>query len=201
MPIERLTNPFDPRVADYRHIAEADLVKSRGLFVAEGRLVVKRLIEDGHRFRSVLVNDTGYRSLEAALIELAQHVPVYICETTDLVEITGYDIHRGCLALVERPTARTSGSLLAEVTQTRKSRRIVVILEGVANADNVGGVFGTPPRSLPTPCSSVRLVAIRCIAKPFARRWPRRCASRSRGLRSGRMTWPSCATVASQLRP
>jgi tRNA G18 (ribose-2'-O)-methylase SpoU len=107
MPIERLTNPFDPRVADYRHIAEADLVKSRGLFVAEGRLVVKRLIEDGHRFRSVLVNDTAYRSLEAALTELAQHVPVYICETTDLVEITGYNIHRGSLRLSSvRPRGR-----------------------------------------------------------------------------------------------
>ena len=84
MPIERLSSSFDPRVADYRHIAEADLVKSRGLFVAEGRLVVKRLIEDGYRFRSVLVNDTAYQSLEAALTGLAQHAPVYICETTDL---------------------------------------------------------------------------------------------------------------------
>ncbi|MET0167767.1 MAG: RNA methyltransferase [Vicinamibacterales bacterium] len=186
MPIERLTTPFDPRVADYRHIAEADLVKSRGLFVAEGRLVVKRLIEDGHRFRSVLVNDTAYRSLEAALIELAQHVPVYICETTDLVEITGYDIHRGCLALVERPTARTSGSLLAEVTQTRKSRTIIVILEGVANADNVGGVFRNAAAFSsdavllsPTCCDPLYRKAIRTsmastLRVPFARieKWP-----------------------------
>jgi tRNA G18 (ribose-2'-O)-methylase SpoU len=141
MPIERLTGSSDPRVADYRQIAEADLVRSQGLFIAEGRLVVNRLIEDGHRFRSVLVNGAAYRSLEAALTRLAQQVPVYICETADLIEITGYNIHRGCLAIVERPTARTLSSLLADVARTRLRRVVVVILESVANADNVGGVF------------------------------------------------------------
>src|SRR5262245_57983757 len=186
MPIERLTSSFDQRVADYRHIAEADLVKSRGLFVAEGRLVVKRLIDDGHRFRSVLVNDTAYRSLEAALSGLAHDVPVYICETTDFFEITGYNIHRGCLALVERPIARLSGDLLAEVTQTRKSRTIVVILEGVANADNVGGVFRNAAAFSsdavllsPTSCDPLYRKAIRTsmaatLRVPFARieKWP-----------------------------
>jgi tRNA G18 (ribose-2'-O)-methylase SpoU len=186
MPIERLTSSFDPRVAEYRHIAEADLVRSRGLFVAEGRLVVKRLIEDRHRFRSVLVNDTAYRSLEGALTGVAEHVPVYVCETTDLVEITGYNIHRGCLALVERPTARTSGSLIAEITQTRKRRTIVVILEGIANADNVGGVFRNAAAFSsdavllsPTCCDPLYRKAIRTsmaatLRVPFARfeQWP-----------------------------
>jgi tRNA G18 (ribose-2'-O)-methylase SpoU len=147
---------------------------------------VKRLIEDGHRFRSVLVSDTAYQSLEAALIELAQHVPVYICETTDLVQIAGYNIHRGCLALVERPTARTSGSLLTEITQTRKSRTIVVILEGVTNADNVGGVFRNAAAFSsdavllsPTCCDPLYRKAIRTsmaatLRVPFARieKWP-----------------------------
>jgi tRNA G18 (ribose-2'-O)-methylase SpoU len=186
MPIERLTSSFDPRVADYRHVAEADLVKARGLFVAEGRLVVTRLIEDGHRFRSVLVTDTAYRSLEAALAGLAEHVPVYICETTALVEISGYNIHRGCLALVERPAAPTLSSLLAEVTQTRKRRTIVVILEGVANADNVGGVFRNAAAFSsdavllsPTCCDPLYRKAIRTsmaatLRVPFARmeKWP-----------------------------
>jgi tRNA G18 (ribose-2'-O)-methylase SpoU len=186
MPIERLTSSFDPRVADYRRIAEADLVKARGLFVAEGRLVVKRLIEDGHRFRSVLVNHIAYQSLETALTALAQHAPVYICETTDLAEITGYNIHRGCLALVERPTAPTLAGVLAEVTETRKSRTIVVILEGVTNADNVGGVFRNAAAFSsdavllgPTCCDPLYRKAIRTsmaatLRVPFARieKWP-----------------------------
>jgi hypothetical protein len=42
---ERITGPADPRVAEYRDMAEPELVRSRGLFVAEGRIVVRRLIE------------------------------------------------------------------------------------------------------------------------------------------------------------
>jgi tRNA G18 (ribose-2'-O)-methylase SpoU len=186
MSIERLASASDARVADYRHIAEADLVKSRRLFVAEGRLVVKRLIEDGHQFRSVLVNPAAYRSLEAELSKLASQVPVYISETTDLVEITGYNIHRGCLALVERPAAPSLGSLLAAVTQTRRRRTTVVILEGVANADNIGGVFRNAAAFSsdavllsPTCCDPLYRKAIRTsmaatLRVPFARieQWP-----------------------------
>src|SRR4029450_10043627 len=167
-------------------MGKADLVKSRDLFVAEGRLVVKRLIEDGHRFRSVLVNHIAYQSLEPALHARAQHAPVYICETTDLAEITGYNIHRGCLALVERPTVPTLAGLLAEVTETRKSRTIVVILEGVTNADNVGGVFRNAAAFSsdavllgPTCCDPLYRKAIRTsmaatLRVPFARieKWP-----------------------------
>jgi hypothetical protein len=32
---ERITGPADPRVADYRDIAEPELVRSRGLFVGQ----------------------------------------------------------------------------------------------------------------------------------------------------------------------
>jgi tRNA G18 (ribose-2'-O)-methylase SpoU len=186
MPIVRLTSSSDPRVADYHHIAEADLVRSQGLFIAEGRLVVQRLIADRHRFRSVLVNDSAYRSLEASLTELARHAAVYVCETPHLTAITGHNIHRGCLAIVERPTARTSSSLLEEIARTRQSRAVVVILEGVANADNVGGVFRNAAAFSsdavllsPTCCDPLYRKAIRTsmaasLRVPFARieKWP-----------------------------
>ena len=68
MPIERVIGADDPRIAGYRDVAEPELVRSRGLFVAEGRLVVRRLIED-RRFilRSLLISDAALRSLEPAL--------------------------------------------------------------------------------------------------------------------------------------
>ena len=66
--VSRIGGLDDPRIADYRDIAEAELVRSRGLFVAEGRLIVRRLIEDRrHTLRSVLVSDAAYRALEAVL--------------------------------------------------------------------------------------------------------------------------------------
>jgi len=40
----RIVGFDDPRVSWYKGVRDADLVQRRGLFVAEGRLVVERLI-------------------------------------------------------------------------------------------------------------------------------------------------------------
>jgi tRNA G18 (ribose-2'-O)-methylase SpoU len=122
-------------VADYRGVSEPDLLRSRGLFLAEGRLVVARLIQDERlTIRSVLVDDAARRGLESTLAGVAARVPIFICESTDFLGITGHHMHRGCLALVERPPALMLDDLL-------RHSRLAVVLDGVTNADNVGGVF------------------------------------------------------------
>jgi len=183
--LERITGPADPRVADYRDMSEPDLVRSRGLFVAEGRLVVRRLIEEGrYRLRSVLVNDASYRSLATTLAPAGERVPIYLCATADFFGITGHDLHRGCLALVERPTPLTVDGILDAVTL--KPRATVVVLEAVTNADNVGAIFrnavalGADAVLLsPTCCDPLYRKAIRTsmaatLRLPFARveQWP-----------------------------
>lgn len=132
---ERILTADDSRVADYRGVSEPELLRVRNLFVAEGRIVVTRLIEDGRwPVRSVLVSAAAKRDLEPMLTAIAARVPVLVCEAADFLGITGYDIHRGCLALVERPPALPLEEALA-------GARLAVVLEGVSNADNVGGVF------------------------------------------------------------
>jgi tRNA G18 (ribose-2'-O)-methylase SpoU len=49
-------------------------------------------------------------------------------------EVSGFNIHRGCLAIGERPHP-------VEWQQAVGNARTVVLLEGVANADNIGGIF------------------------------------------------------------
>ncbi len=62
--VERITGPEDPRIAMYRSVGDAELVRSRGLFVAEGRLIVRRVLEDGrYRVRSSLVNESALKEL------------------------------------------------------------------------------------------------------------------------------------------
>ena len=132
---ERIFTAGDPRVADYRGVSDPELLRSRNLFVAEGRVVVRRLLEDGRwTVRSVLVSDRARQDLEPALAAIAGSVPIFVCESTDFVGITGHQMHRGCLALVERPPALPLNELLRQSC-------LVLVLEGVANADNVGGVF------------------------------------------------------------
>ena len=57
MPVDRITSADDPRVHDYRAVREPELVRRRGLFIAEGRLVVARLLALPHlRIRSILLS-------------------------------------------------------------------------------------------------------------------------------------------------
>ena len=135
MPQIRLERADDPRVQEYRVVSEPELVRDSGLFVAEGRLVVRRAIEDGrYQVRSLLLSEAARRDLEPVLGRLAEDVPIYICAARDFLTIAGFDIHRGCLALVRRPAILSAEHVVG-------TARVIVILEAVANADNVGGVF------------------------------------------------------------
>jgi len=135
MPIERIGGISDPRVSDYRNVRDPELVRVRGLFVAEGRLVVRRVLADSSfTCRSLLLNEAAFRDLEPSLRAAMTRVPVYVCHACDFEGITGYDVHRGCLALVERPPTRPAEIVI-------NSGRLIVLLNGVGNPDNVGGVF------------------------------------------------------------
>jgi tRNA G18 (ribose-2'-O)-methylase SpoU len=173
--VARVAGHDDPRVREFAAMSDAELMQARGLFVAEGRLVVERLLADRRwKIRSMLLSDAAYRALEGALAAAAADMPIYLCAASDFATITGYNIHRGCLALVERPEA-----LPVEAIVDRA--RTVVVLEAVANADNVGGVFrnaaafGVDAVVLgPTSCDPLYRKAIRtsmaaALRVPFAR--------------------------------
>lgn len=115
-------------------MTDAELLRRRNRFVAEGRLVVGRLVESNHRVDSVLVNDASFRALATQLNGLPPDVPIYVCNADEFAAITGFNLHRGCLAFAERPAARSLGEVV-------RSADRILILEGVTDADNVGSAF------------------------------------------------------------
>lgn len=128
-----VTSAADPRVADFASIGDERRLAARGLFVAEGRFVVQRLIQARPELvRAVLVNQAALAALSGALA--AVHAPVYVCEPRFFERLTGFNFHRGCLALAARPAPPDPLEL------ARGARRLVV-LDRVADPDNVGSVF------------------------------------------------------------
>lgn len=135
MPIVPLETLDDPRVAAYRLMRDPELVRQRGLFVAEGRLIVERLIATGaYDVQSLLLSDTACTAMQTSLRRLSVGVPVFTCRVEAFVGITGLNIHRGCLALVVRPTTVSLATIAGRA-------RTLVVLENVSNPDNVGGIF------------------------------------------------------------
>jgi tRNA G18 (ribose-2'-O)-methylase SpoU len=134
MPVVRIDQLDDPRIRDYRNVSDAELLRRRNLFVAEGRLVVGRLLETQHHMLSLLLNEAAFQSLEKSLASIVGRTPVYICDTEDFTLITGFRLHRGCLALAARPQEKAP----ADVAERSD---ILLVLEGVTDPDNIGSVF------------------------------------------------------------
>jgi tRNA G18 (ribose-2'-O)-methylase SpoU len=133
----RIDSLSDARIADYAHVANSAWLVDHGLFVAEGRLVVRRLLETA-RFavQSVLVTPAAVAALGSVLSteRYRDSLPVYVCDQALLNEIAGFNFHRGCLALAKRPLDTMPLDRFAEAQR-------LLALEGVGNPDNVGGLF------------------------------------------------------------
>jgi tRNA G18 (ribose-2'-O)-methylase SpoU len=135
MGIERIDSANDPRVARYGGVRDGELMRSAGLFVAEGRHIVRRIVErGGYHLQSLLLNDAAFHDLEGMIGRLGPDVPVFVSGGEVLAAIAGYDVHRGCLALAHRPPRIPIDVVVAAAT-------VLVVLEGVSNADNIGSIF------------------------------------------------------------
>ncbi len=130
----RIETLNDPRVAAYTIIGDQAQLLEKNLFVAEGRLVVRRLIElQQWPIESILVTAPAAEGLVDVLPLTG--APIYLVEQDVMNTIVGFNIHRGCLAVARRPAAAT----LERVATGPLAR--VLVLEGVNNPDNVGGLF------------------------------------------------------------
>jgi len=128
----QLDDPGDPRIADYRNVPDPALLERRQVFVAEGRLVVRRLLQSPRLVtRSVMVTTPALAALGDSDVT---GIPVYVVPQAVMNTVTGFNIHRGCLAIGERGTPLDWRRLAA-------TARRLVVLERVANTDNIGAIF------------------------------------------------------------
>jgi tRNA G18 (ribose-2'-O)-methylase SpoU len=179
--IETIDDLDDPRVGVYRDMKDAALRDAQGLFLAESRLCVRRLLElDRYRVKSVFVTQVALDALADVLASDDLGFPVYLASADLMKRVVGFSMHRGCVAAAERGEALSLDALLAT------EPRLVVGLEGVANPENVGNVFrnavafGADTVLLSADCAdplyrkAIRVSMGGTLRTPFARidNWP-----------------------------
>lgn len=133
-----VTDPDDPRVAAYRDIRERDLVGRQGLFIAEGETVLRAFVRDApQRVMSLLIDPKRRDKLDEVFAGLPDEAPVYLVEQAILDAVAGFHLHRGVLAVGRKAEPVPAETLLASL----KGRAVVLVLCGIANHDNIGGIF------------------------------------------------------------
>ncbi len=131
-----ITSADDPRLSDYRDLRDVELRKSveatEGLFLAEGEKVVRRAAAGGFTARSFLLAPRWVDGLKDVLD--ASESPCYVLSEQLIEEVTGFHVHRGALASMERRPLRTVGDVL-------QGARSVLVLEDLMDHANVGSIF------------------------------------------------------------
>jgi len=143
MPIIPVSDPHDDRIAEYRNVPDGVLLRERRLFIAEGRLVVRQLLEQARlQARSLLVTDAALGGLRD-LVGDNTPFPIYLAAGAVMNAIVGFNIHRGCLALGVRPQPLTLAEVVGGGESWARESTVsrLVVLENVSNVDNVGGIF------------------------------------------------------------
>jgi tRNA G18 (ribose-2'-O)-methylase SpoU len=131
-----VTDPGDPRIADFRDLTSADrrpdLPGGRGLVIAEGVPVVRRLLDSPYPPRAVLGVAARLVDLDPDLRGLP--VPVYATTADVLARTVGFNLNRGVLASADRAPEPALAPLLA-------AARRLLVLEGVNDHENLGSLF------------------------------------------------------------
>ena len=134
--LHEISDPADPRLADYRDLRDVQMRKhleaEHGLFLAEGEKVVRRAVEAGFTPRSFLMAPRWLDGLADVLG--TTDAPCYVMSESLAEEVTGFHVHRGALASLERRPLPT----VAEVLDGARS---VLVLEDIIDHTNVGAIL------------------------------------------------------------
>ena len=146
---------------DYVGLTDVALRKvsepERGLYIAESSKVIQRALVAGHKPRSVLLQEQWLSDIEPLVAEFDDCV-IYVGTSALLEELTGFEMHRGALASMQRPELPSVSELLVGATR-------VVVLEDIVDHTNVGAIF----RAVAGLGADAVLITPRC-ADPLYRR-------------------------------
>ncbi|MBB2990812.1 tRNA G18 (ribose-2'-O)-methylase SpoU [Mycolicibacterium iranicum] len=176
-----ITDPADPRLDDFRDLNSVDrrpdLPSGKGLVIAEGVLVVQRMLASRFTPRALLGTDRRLQELGSDLDDVA--APFYRASAEVMAEVVGFHLNRGVLASASRATELSVDDVLHDA-------RTVAVLEGVNDHENLGSVFrnaaglGVDAMIFGTGCAdplyrrAVRVSMGHALLVPFARAaaWP-----------------------------
>jgi tRNA G18 (ribose-2'-O)-methylase SpoU len=134
--LQDVNDPDDPRLDDFRDLnsidRRPDLPTGKGLVIAEGVLVVQRMLASRFTPHALLGTE---RRLDELKDDLAgAGAPFYRASADVMARVVGFHLNRGVLAAARRVPEPS-------VAQVVDGARTVAVLEGVNDHENLGSIF------------------------------------------------------------
>ncbi len=136
--IIELSDLSAPELSVFSSLTEAQLRNrlepEKGVFIAESPKVIHRALDSGCKPLSLLMERRHLEGQGAELMARCPEIPVYTAARDVLAGLTGYELTRGILCAMMRPTLPT-------VEQLCRNARRIAVLEGIVDTTNVGAIF------------------------------------------------------------
>ena len=134
MPVEIITHLDDPRLEPYRNLKATNLTRWSNEFVAEGALVVERLLASRFKVQSVLLSR---RLIRQAPANIPSDCPIFELEHGLAEQLVGYTFHAGILACGLRQPSPPLEVLVGEAGRPA----LLAICPNVNDPENIGAII------------------------------------------------------------
>jgi tRNA G18 (ribose-2'-O)-methylase SpoU len=141
MPLVRIDNPGDARLEVYRNLKQTNETVRRGLFIAEGDKLVRRLLAGPLGVESILLSEPYVADFQDAA---PPDVPTFVVREEWIEGLVGFNFHRGILACGRRPRpAPSPADLFASDAATGNVRKpcTIVVCPDVQDPENLGAII------------------------------------------------------------
>ena len=136
--IIRITSFDDPALDVYVRLTGSQLRNklepAKGILIAESPTVIEVALNSGYEPISILTDERLINGAVAGIIERCADIPVYTAERDLLTKMTGFELTRGALCAMKRPS-------LPSVEELIKDARRIAVLEAVTDSTNIGALF------------------------------------------------------------
>lgn len=135
---EHVTSLDTPALQAYRTLRRPHDHIKQGIFIAEGEKVVRRLLVSNLPVISLLMTSEWFQQCTSpGYPSIPKGAKIFLAEKDLLETIVGYNLHQGIMALGKIPNEES----ITEVLDKTKKPFLLVALDGLVNAENVGVII------------------------------------------------------------
>ena len=127
-----------PELDVYARLTESQLRNKRnpdkGIFIAESPKVIKIALNAGYIPQSFLMERKPITGDGSEIIAKCPEIPVFTADREILSRLTGYELTRGVLCAMRRPTPLSPADVLKNASR-------IAVLDGIVDSTNMGAIM------------------------------------------------------------